>query len=97
MNRYLLSSNVPVSAGAAATVAADAPSSSGSAGKRQRCHYRRPAAVRHLLEGTAIVLDPAGGLFMATGPPTCGLTTASTTLGMRPRIESCCASVITRC
>jgi hypothetical protein len=55
------------------------------AGERQRCHYRRPAVARHALEGTAIVLDPAGGPFMVIGPPTCRpVTTASTTLSMRP-------------
>jgi hypothetical protein len=42
MNRYVLSSTVPVGAGSAATVAADTPSSGGGAGERQRCPYRRP-------------------------------------------------------
>ncbi len=67
LNRYVLTATVTVAAGTAATVVAGEPGTGGAAGYGGAPTTGGLAWPQTFLEGTAIVLDPAGSLYTAIG------------------------------
>jgi hypothetical protein len=67
LNRYVLLGNVTVAAGTAATVTAGEPGTGGAAGDGNAATTGGPLWPTTFLEGTAIVLDPAGELYSLIG------------------------------
>ncbi len=67
LNRYVLTSNVTVAAGAAAAVVAGEPGTGGASGFGGAPTTGGPLWPTTYLAGTAIVLDPAGPLYTAIG------------------------------
>ena len=67
LNRYVLTAQVTVSAGTAATVVAGEPGTEGPAGYGGVATTGGPLWPTTYLKGQAIVLDPAGSLFAAIG------------------------------
>jgi hypothetical protein len=68
LNRYVLTATVTVGAGTAATPTAGEPGTGGAAGfGNQSISAGAEDWPATFIEGTAIVLDPAGPLFAAIG------------------------------
>jgi hypothetical protein len=67
LNRYVLSSTVTVTPGAAATVVAGEPGTGGAAGYGSAPVASGPDLPSTYIKGTVIVLDPAGTVYAAIG------------------------------
>jgi hypothetical protein len=67
LNRYVLTSDVTVAAGTAATVVAGEPDTGGAAGSGNAATTGGPLWATTFLRNTVIVLDPAGPVYAQIG------------------------------
>jgi hypothetical protein len=67
INRYVLTAQVTVPAGTAATVVAGEPGTGGAAGRGNAATTGGPLWATTFLAGQVIMLDPAGALFSQIG------------------------------
>jgi hypothetical protein len=67
LNRYVLTSTVTVTPGAAATLTPGEPGTGGAAGYGSAATASGPLLPLMFVKGTTIVLDPAGAVYAAIG------------------------------
>ena len=67
LNRYILTADVTVAAGTAATVVAGEPGTAGAAGFGSAATTGGPVWATTWLKGTVILLDPAGAMYTQIG------------------------------
>jgi hypothetical protein len=67
LNRYVLTSTVTVTPGTPATLTPGEPGTGGAAGYGSAATASGPLLPVTFIEGTAIVLDPAGAVYAAIG------------------------------